>query len=75
MLSETVLEWTKQWKEEGLLEGLEKGRTEGLEKGRTEGQLEERRLLAQRLLTRGMSVAEVAELTGLSAGEVEGLRR
>jgi hypothetical protein len=55
MLSETVVEWTKKWKEEGLAEG--------------------RRLMAQRLLARGMSVADVAELTGLSPAEVEALRR
>ncbi|MBI4859933.1 MAG: hypothetical protein HY815_06675 [Candidatus Riflebacteria bacterium] len=63
MLSETVIEWTKKWEEDGRA------------KGRAEGRAEERRLLAQRLLARQMSVAEVAELTGLPMDEVEALRR
>jgi predicted transposase YdaD len=71
MLSETVIEWTKKWKEEGLADGLAKGRAEGL----TEGEAKAQRLMAQRLLAREMSVAEVAELTGLPVGEVEALRR
>lgn len=61
MLSETVMEWTKMWKEEG--------RTEG----RAEGQDAERHVFARRLLARDMSVAEVAELSGLTVGEVEAL--
>jgi predicted transposase YdaD len=58
----------------GLQKGLEKGLEEGLEKGRAEARQEERREMARRLLARGESVAEVAELTGLAESEVEKLR-
>ena len=71
MLSETVMEWTKKWKEEGLAEGFTKGEASGLTKGEARGRAE----VAQRLLARHMSMAEVAELTGLSVAEVEALRR
>ncbi len=47
---------------EGRAEGKAEGLTEGLAKGMAEG-----------MLARGMSVTEVAELTGLSAKEIEAL--
>jgi predicted transposase YdaD len=37
MLAERVIEWTQQWKEEGLQAGLQAGREEGLQAGREEG--------------------------------------
>jgi len=41
MLAERVIEWTQEWKEEGLREGrregLQQGRQEGLQQGRQEG--------------------------------------
>ena len=41
MLAERVIEWTQEWKEEGLREGrregLQEGRQEGLQQGRQEG--------------------------------------
>ncbi|MBI4863676.1 MAG: hypothetical protein HY815_25965 [Candidatus Riflebacteria bacterium] len=74
MLSETVIEWTKKWKEEGISEGRAEGLAEGRAEGDAQGREEERRLFAQRLLTRDMSVAEVAELTGLPVAVVEALR-
>jgi flagellar biosynthesis/type III secretory pathway protein FliH len=44
MLAETVDEWTKQWKEDGLREGrqqgLQEGRQKGLQEGRQEGRQE-----------------------------------
>jgi len=77
MLSETVIEWTKKWKEEGLAagraEGLAAGRAEGLAEGRAEGEHVKARELADKLLTRAFSVVEVAELTGLPVEEVEKL--
>ncbi|MBI4872551.1 MAG: Rpn family recombination-promoting nuclease/putative transposase [Candidatus Riflebacteria bacterium] len=87
MLSETVVEWTKQWekqgldkgREDGFREGREKGRDEGRDEGRNEGRDEgrkhEQHLVARRLLARGMSVTEVAEVTDLSVDAVEALRR
>ena len=51
-------------------EALQEGREEGLEKGLEQG----RREIALRLLAKGHSVAEVAELTGLSAQRVRALK-
>lgn len=45
------------------------------DEGKLEGKEEELRVFAQRLIARGMSAAEVAELTGLTIDEVESLRR
>lgn len=45
----------------------------GLEKGRSEGREDERREIALRLFRRGMSVNEIAEITGLGAEEVKDL--
>ena len=53
----------------GLEEGLAKGLAEGLAKGIREGRLE----MARRLKAKGFSSADVAELSGLSAAEIEAL--
>ena len=45
--------------EEGLEQGLEQGRDQGMEEGRVE--------VARRLMAKGMTAAEVAEITGISA--------
>jgi hypothetical protein len=48
---------------EGLAEGLAKGLAEGLHKGRTE----EKRLLAKKMIQRGVPVNIIAEDTGLGS--------
>ena len=63
--------------EKGRAEGLEKGRAEGLEKGRAEG-LEKGRaegisVLARKMKTKGLPLAMIAEMTGLSEEEIMGL--
>jgi predicted transposase/invertase (TIGR01784 family) len=52
---------------EGLERGLEQGLAQGLEQGRDD---ERKRILAN-LLSKGLSAQEVAELTGLSMGEIQ----
>lgn len=59
MLSETVIEWTKKWKQEGLDEGIEKGRRAGL--------LE----TARRMLQAGMAKEAILELTGLKPEDLD----
>jgi predicted transposase/invertase (TIGR01784 family) len=58
-------------------EGREEGREQGLEKGRKEGtvrgSLEARTEIARRLLAKGMSNADVSEITGLSVEAVAAL--
>jgi predicted transposase/invertase (TIGR01784 family) len=53
------------WKE-GLEEGLERGLEQGLERGREEAQ----RVIARNLLKLGISLAGIAEATGLSQAEI-----
>ena len=59
----------REGKEEGRAEGEAKGRAEGEAKGRTEEKL----ALAQKMKARGIPVADIAEMTGLSVAEVEDL--
>ena len=57
-----------QWFEE---KGFQKGYKEGLQKGYKEGLQKVR--LAQRLLSKGMSREDVAEVTALSLAEIDKL--
>jgi predicted transposase/invertase (TIGR01784 family) len=59
--------------EKGIERGIEKGIEQGLEKGLEEGRLSERINLAKRLHQKGMPVAEIADLTGLSEAEIKDL--
>lgn len=63
-------------REEGLEQGLSKGREEGREEGRAEGleqgRTEERRLLVLRMLSKGMDIKSVSEMTGLSEEVING---
>ncbi len=45
MLAERVIEWTQQWKEEGLRAGREQGFKPGRQDGRQEGLLQEARAM------------------------------
>ena len=64
---------TSEGRAEGRAEGLEKGRAEGraegLEKGRAEGKAE----VAAAMKARGMSVSDIADITGLSAEQISKL--
>ncbi len=53
--------------QEILQEGLQKGRQEGLQEGLQRGKLE----VAQQLLQLGMSLFQVAQVTGLSEQELQ----
>ena len=50
--------------------GIEKGKAEGL----AEGEFKKAKETAKKLLSRGMGISEVAEITGLSEREIEKLR-
>ncbi|MCL4103476.1 hypothetical protein [Fibrobacter sp. HC4] len=47
----------------------------GLEKGRAETRGEEKVAVARRMLAKGMSIAEIVELTAISEAEVLGLQK
>jgi len=55
-------------------EGLEEGIQKGLERGRQEA-LQEKLDVARRILAKGLSVEDVADMTGLSVEEVSKLRQ
>lgn len=63
---------------EGEAKGIEKGRAEGMAEGRAEGIAEGINMrnmqIAKNLLRMGMSVADIAESTGLTAQDIEHLR-
>ena len=55
--------------EKGLAEGMEKGLAEGMEKGMSQRSLE----IARTMLAKGMDVATVMEITGLSERQLKQL--
>jgi predicted transposase/invertase (TIGR01784 family) len=60
--------------EMNMIEGAkEEGRAEGIAEGKEEGKLEGKAEVAKNLLALGMSVQEVAKLTGLPVTELEKL--
>lgn len=61
----------KVGKAQGRAQGLEEGRREGLEEGLQEGYRRGKLEMARSLKQQGMSVADVAKVTGLTATEVE----
>ena len=58
-------------RKEGRREGREEGRKEGVKEGKTAKSLE----IAQQMLAKGYPVAEIQTLTGLSAEEVQPLKK
>jgi len=61
MLKEKVKRWTAELKAEGIAEG------------KVEGKVEERRTLLRRMKAFGMSISEIAEVTGLPEEEIRHL--
>lgn len=56
---------------EGLAEGHAEGRAEGRAEGLAEGRAEERTLLIKRMISRGRSKEEIADMLGLSLEEID----
>ena len=52
----------------------EKGRQEGREEGREEGRRAEKLAIVRSMLAKGLDLSVIAETTGLSEAEIEGLR-
>lgn len=57
----------------GYAEGMEKGLAEGRAEGRAEGLAEGEANLIKRMLANGMSVQEIAAMTGYASGKIEQL--
>ena len=64
-------EGMEEGRAEGRAEGEAKGRAEGEAKGRAEGRTEEKLALAQKMKSKGFSIADIADMTGLTIAEVE----
>ncbi|WP_292268942.1 Rpn family recombination-promoting nuclease/putative transposase [Butyricimonas sp.] len=77
VLNTAKLEGLTEGFTEGRAKGLAEGRTEGLAEGRTEGlaegEMRERIKMAGQALKMGMSVEDIAKLTGLTREEIEKL--
>jgi predicted transposase/invertase (TIGR01784 family) len=61
MLATTVKQWEQDLVQQGLQQGMQKGLLQG------------KRETARKLKQKGMSIQEIAELTGLSIEEVQAL--
>ena len=60
-------------REEGRAKGLAEGRAEGRADGLTEGRDEKAKEIATKMKAKGMTSAEIADLTGLSEEQIEAL--
>ena len=54
-------------------DGMEKGIEKGIEKGKAEGKIEEQRLIAANYKKQGINIETIAQCTGLSVEEINGL--
>jgi predicted transposase/invertase (TIGR01784 family) len=61
----------KQGLEQGMEQGMERGLKQGLEQGRAEGEKQKSLEIARRLKARGMSLEDIADMTGLTATEID----
>jgi predicted transposase/invertase (TIGR01784 family) len=77
MLAERVNKWIAQYKaegrEEGRIQGKQEGRLEGKLEGKVEGKLEGMATILKRMKEKGMSVTEIATITGLPEDEIQHL--
>ena len=55
------------------LEGMEEGRAEGKAEGRAEGRTEEKNNIARKMLANGLSIEQIALITGLTEQEIKRL--
>ena len=58
---------------EGMEEGRAEGRAEGKAEGRAEGRAEEKNNIARKMLANGLSIEQIALITGLTEQEIKGL--
>jgi len=68
-MNKGLLEGIKEGMNKGLQEGMNKGLQEGMNKGLQEGKIE----IAKKMKIKGLSLSEIADLTGLSESEIDTL--
>ena len=74
MLSTIVKQMEKKAEKIGIEKGIQRGIRRGLQKGLQKGKLEGKLETAKAMVERKMSVEDIAEITGLSAAEIEKLK-
>lgn len=57
----------------GMRQGMAKGIAKGIEQGKNEGEMNERLKNARRMKTKGYPIDDIADITGLSAEEINSL--
>ena len=62
-------------REQGLAEGIEQGRAEGRAEGIEQGRAKGRAEIVLSMLAKGLDIAAVSELTGLSVEEIRTLQK
>ena len=60
----------KQGMEQGIKQGVEQGIKQGVEQGRAEGERQKALAIARNLRLSGMSLSDIARMTGLSEAEI-----
>ena len=73
-----VLDFAKQeglelGRTEGIRQGRAEGMAKGIEQGKNEGEMNERLKNARRMKTKGYPIDDIADITGLSAEEINSL--
>ena len=59
------------FEEKAIKKGIEQGVEQGIEKGIEKGKLDD----AQKMLTMGISIADIRKITGLPLNQIEALRK
>jgi len=82
MLAERVNKWIAEYKAEGKAEGIAEGKAKGIAEGKAKGKAEgiaegiqagkqeERASLLKRMKKAGLTIADIAHITGLPEDEI-----
>lgn len=72
-LKEGIEAGKAQGLEEGKAQGLQEGKAQGLQEGKAQGMQQSKIEIAKKMLSKGMSLDLVVEMTGLSEEEIKTL--
>lgn len=68
----TIAEWlAEKGRKQGIVQGMEQGIEQGIEQGEAIGRREEAYKIARNMLSAGLSVTLITQLTGLTADDLE----
>lgn len=72
-LKEGIEAGKAQGLQEGKAQGLQEGKAQGLQEGKAQGMQQSKIEIAKKMLSKGMSLDLVVEMTGLSEEEIKTL--